>query len=598
MRLTRLYSNKPDVFTPIVFNQGFSAVVAEIRVPENQLLDTHNLGKTTVGQLVDYCLLKGKSKSFFLFKHEEFADFTFYLEVELDSGGFVTIARPVTPGPQVDILRSDVSIPDATNLGAEDWDHVALPFTRAKNLLDGILAIRALQPWPFRKVVGYLIRSQRDYNDVFQLHKFSGPHRDWKPFVAHLLGLSAQPVIDLYAKRDEREAAETRLATLASEWGGDQIDVSLIDGLIDVKRRAIADKQNAVTSFQFLDEERRRTSEVVDEVETRIAELNEERYHLARLIQRIETSLAENQIMFRPADAATLFEEAGIVIGEQITHDFEELIAFNHAISNERRTALRGQLDRAQTRSDELLAELGELDVTRAGTLEFLRESDSLVKFKDLSRELAVEQGELRHLEERRAAATRLTDLRREHRMLNDEVNQLITAIEDEISSISLDEGSHFSTLRRHFGDIIREVLNQQAVLTLHMNNSGGVDFNAEFVDDSGLATSGDRGTSYRKVLCIAFDLALLRTYLDVPFPRFVYHDGALEQLEPRKREKLIGVFRDYAALGIQPIISALDTELPAPVGSTHSPTLAQGDIVVALHDEGEEGRLFRMPSW
>lgn len=598
MRLTRIYSNKPDVFTPIVFNQGFSAVVAEIRVPENQLLDTHNLGKTTVGQLVDYCLLKGKSKTFFLFKHEEFADFTFYLEVELDSGGFVTIARPVMPGPQVDILRSDVSIPDARSLDVDDWDHVGLPFTRAKHLLDGIFAIRALQPWPFRKVVGYLIRSQRDYNDVFQLNKFSGPHRDWKPFVAHLLGLSAEPVIDLYTKRDEREAAETRLATLAAEWGGDQIDVSLIDGLLDVKRRAIADKLNAVTSFQFLDEERRRTSEVVDEVETRIAELNEERYHLARLIQRIETSLAENQIMFRPADAATLFEEAGIVIGEQITRSFEELIAFNHAISNERSTALRVQLDRAQTRSNELLVELSELDVTRARTLEFLRESDSLVKFKDLSRELAVEQGELRHLEERRAAATRLTELRREHRMLTDEVNRLVTAIEDEISSISLDEESHFSTLRRHFGDIIREVLNQQAVLTLRMNNSGGVEFNAEFVDDSGLATSGDRGTSYKKLLCIAFDLALLRTYLDVPFPRFVYHDGALEQLEPRKREKLIGVFRDYAGLGIQPIISALDTELPAAIGSTQTPTLAQEDIVVALHDEGEVGRLFRMPSW
>lgn len=82
MKLRRLYSNQPSIFAPIEFNSGLSAVLAEIRVPENQMLDTHNLGKTTVGELIDFCLLKGKSSSFFLFKHgDRFAQFTFYLEV-------------------------------------------------------------------------------------------------------------------------------------------------------------------------------------------------------------------------------------------------------------------------------------------------------------------------------------------------------------------------------------------------------------------------------------------------------------------------------------------------------------------------------------
>ncbi|WP_407676875.1 DUF2326 domain-containing protein [Phytohabitans aurantiacus] len=114
---------------------------------------------------------------------------------------------------------------------------------------------------------------------------------------------------------------------------------------------------------------------------------------------------------------------------------------------------------------------------------------------------------------------------------------------------------------------------------------------------NSGIATSGDRGTTYRKLLCIAFDLAMLRTYIDVPFPRFVYHDGALEQLEPRKREKLIVVLRRYADLGLQPIISLLDSDLPAPLDS-NSLTLHSRDVVLQLHDEGEQGRLFKMPTW
>ena len=37
-----------------------AVVLAEIRVPENRQLDTHNLGKSTVGELIDFCLLKGR----------------------------------------------------------------------------------------------------------------------------------------------------------------------------------------------------------------------------------------------------------------------------------------------------------------------------------------------------------------------------------------------------------------------------------------------------------------------------------------------------------------------------------------------------------
>jgi uncharacterized protein YydD (DUF2326 family) len=69
MKLSRLYSDKPDLFWPIDFSAGLSVIMAEIRVPENRKKDTHNLGKTTVGQLLDFGMLLGKDNGFFLFKH-------------------------------------------------------------------------------------------------------------------------------------------------------------------------------------------------------------------------------------------------------------------------------------------------------------------------------------------------------------------------------------------------------------------------------------------------------------------------------------------------------------------------------------------------
>ncbi|MEA2376688.1 MAG: hypothetical protein QOD13_595 [Thermoleophilaceae bacterium] len=189
-------------------------------------------------------------------------------------------------------------------------------------------------------------------------------------------------------------------------------------------------------------------------------------------------------------------------------------------------------------------------------------------------------QAGLATLEAKRAAATRLIELRRE---------RLQTAVEEELV---------FNVMARiAFSPSTSKMISDARTPQPACDSQGGVDFRAEFIGESGTATSGDRGTSYRKLLCIAFDRSVLRAYRDVRFPRFVSLDGALEQLEPRKRENLIGVFRDYAALGLQPVISLLDSDLPAPLGRSES-TLAPEDVVLTLHDEGEEGRLFRMPTW
>ncbi len=299
MKLRRLYSNKPDVFEPVSFNTGLSVILAEIRVPANRDLDTHNLGKTTVGQLIDYCLLKGKSSSFFLFQYENrFADYSIFLELELLDGSFLTIGRPVVPGSRVDILRSETPVDDATALPVESWSHLNLAFEKAKVLLDGILNLDGVQPWAYRKLVGYLLRSQADYLDVFQLGKFSGKHQDWKPFVAHLLGLEAQPAIDLYAKREELAEADGHLKSLLREWGRDDVDSSVLDGLISVKRREIENRSSTLDTFNFEDDDQRVTSEVVESLEADIARLNEEHYRNVQLVRRLGESLEDEKILF------------------------------------------------------------------------------------------------------------------------------------------------------------------------------------------------------------------------------------------------------------------------------------------------------------
>ncbi len=89
----------------------------------------------------------------------------------------------------------------------------------------------------------------------------------------------------------------------------------------------------------------------------------------------------------------------------------------------------------------------------------------------------------------------------------------------------------------------------------------------------------------------------MLRAHLDAKFPRFVFHDGVFESLDDRKKENLLVVVHRYSDLGIQPVITLIDSDLPVR-GEKDGPVFEGGGLVLPLHDENEQGRLFKMRAW
>ena len=171
---------------------GLNVVLAEIRLPENRKKDTHNLGKTTLGRLLDFCFLASRDANFFLFKHYElFKEFVFFLEIELSDISYLTIRRSVEEPTKISFRKHGAGHQDFTELPTSKWDHNDMPFERAVAMLDSLLDWRVLKPWSYRKGLGYQLRSQDDYRDVFQLGKYAGKHSDWKPYLAHILGFNA-----------------------------------------------------------------------------------------------------------------------------------------------------------------------------------------------------------------------------------------------------------------------------------------------------------------------------------------------------------------------------------------------------------------------
>lgn len=597
MKLSKIYTDKPDLFEPVEFVEGLNVVLAEIRLPENKAKDTHNLGKTSLGRLLDFGFLSGRDTKFFLFKHSElFKDFVFFLEIELNDASFVTVRRSVKEATKIAFKKHEAGKQDLSMLQAAEWDHYDVPFDRARDLLDGLLDWRALKPWSYRKGLGYLLRAQEDYREVFQLRKFASKHADWKPFLAHLLGFNAQLISQHYLKEEELAKKQETAQTIKNELGGSVEDISKIEGILLLKKNDAEKKQKLLDAFDFRSQDKDHTKQLVEGIDEKIAVLNAERYSLSQNRKKILLSLEDDQILFSPDEAQQLFSEVGVLFQNQIKKDFEQLIAFNKAITEERRGYLQEERIEVEAELKRLNSELNTLGKKRSEMLSFLSGTDVFTKYKQVADEMVMLRADITSLERQRGFVHRLQELRAEIRILTEERSHLQTQIEEDVERQNSTQDSLFSVIRVYFNEIVEEVIDRKALLSVSPNQQGHLEFKAEILDESGNATSADQGHTYRKLLCIAFDMAVLRAYIDEKFPRFVYHDGVFESLDDRKKENLLTVIHRYAELGLQPVITLIDSDLPVRTGN--DPVFSEDEVALTLHDESEQGRLFKMRAW
>lgn len=597
MILSKLYTNKPDVFEPIEFAEGINVVIAEIRLPENLEKDTHNLGKTTIGRVIDFCLLMQKSPDFFLFKYPDiFEGMEFYIEIKRFQGNFLTIKRTVNQATLTNIISHSDKYQNFVNLDDKSWDHCNVTFEKSKKIVDGLLDFQAVKPWGYRKGLGYQLRSQDDYSDVFTLSKFAGAHKGWKPYLAHIMGFNSENIKELYEIETQTQEHETEESRLKSELGGNLDDEGEIQGKLQLKLNDINKKQKFLDEFDFSGEDKLKTVELIDEVNSTVSRLNNDRYYLLENKKKIEHSLKNGKILFNTTDTEKLFNEAGILFSGQIKKDFDQLINFNKALSEERRKYLKEDLASVLTDIDSVESELSLLQDKQKELHIFIKEKDLLNKYKKVSNDVIEIKSDIKLLEKQQSLISKLKDLRKTISDLNKDKDSLCELIHDDYGLVNQDEESLFSKLRLYFNDIVEGVISRKALLNVKINSNNHLEFKAEILDESGNATSADLGNSYKKLLCIAFDMALAKAYQDKKFPKFMFHDGVFESLDDRKKENLLRIIKEQSEIGIQHIITLIDTDLPKRQNGDQ--VFNDEEVVLTLHDEGQKGRLFKTKSW
>jgi uncharacterized protein YydD (DUF2326 family) len=258
MKLSRLYTNNDEIFSPINFNEGLNVVQASVQHPKDDDKSSHCLGKNLLIDVIDFCLLKavGKKGHFLKTRDDLFSSLVFFLEIQLNAGGFVTVRRPVLESTKISFKRHSERHQDFSASPDRDWDHLKVTLRAACTMLDGYLELSAIKPWPYRKGVSYFMRKQEDYANEFQLRKYmSSTHRSWKPYVARVLGLNETPLVDKYLADAEFENLKARRDELQREATVKVTDYEKLRASITVKKDEVEQKVSSLDKFDFKEQE-------------------------------------------------------------------------------------------------------------------------------------------------------------------------------------------------------------------------------------------------------------------------------------------------------------------------------------------------------
>ncbi len=583
MKLLKIFSNQS--FKPVQFNLGFNVIMAKI-TDKSREKDTHNLGKTSLIHVIDFLLLGKFTAEHHLLSQKVFAEHVFYGEFILNSGKYLVVKRAVGKPSKISFKLNDT--PMASFQPPSHWDNEDVPFEKAKNILNDHLGFNVLD-LPYRKTVTYFLRTQSDFDDVFQLSKFRGKHQYWKQVVFSLLGFNGTLIKDKSEQEESRAEIEKTIDVLRSEAQVNPEDRDKLLGLIDIQTAKKLEIDSLMGRFNFFQADKHLNQELVESVDTQLQELNTQRYALTYQTDRIQKSLAAEHQEISIADLETLFKETNIHFTGQIKKNYSDLLDFTQKVSAERVLYLQESLDTQRAELVEVNTEIEILENRKADLLAFLTEKDSYYKFKEYQKQMVAVESELNLLNKMLAIVDKSISYKEKIKDIDEQIQFIKTAIHQEINKRCHAE------INKIFNQIISRILNTNALIFLKQNQQGNVEFSAEFQKPQDLLqTAEGKGHTYKKFLCMAFDLAIQIHYASRSFFRFIYHDGMLEGLDDRKKLNLITTIKEICRqYNLQYILTLIDSDLPHQDGRVVP--FEDTEISLRLHDRDATGKLFLM---
>jgi uncharacterized protein YydD (DUF2326 family) len=584
LKLSRLYANNNSYFPDIKFRDGLNIVFANV-TKEHKDKSSHSLGKTTLVEVLNFSLLKQIDKSFFL-KKDVFEEFIFYLEVEYESNKFVTIKRPVKG--KICIHRS-VNKEKLDYLDDKEWEFNALSLKKAKEIFDSFVSIKGLKEndFTYRNGLRYCLRKQTQYENTFKVNTSRETDSAWKPYLAQVLGINSSLVKEKYDSNKQVESLKNAIKEIEAL---PQESTQSLEAEIAQLEAHISRVQVELDKFDFRKTDSEINSELVDNTSLEVSIFNKKLYEIDQRVLAINESL-RTEFTFDLDKVVELFKEVDIHFPDQLTNSYQDLINLNTQMSEGRKVRLksakiklleeRNSTDNALKLATEKQKELATI----------LLQKDAFSKYKVMQSRLSKEESRVAVLQERVEKLDHASSLTERLELAKNTQSESAKALE---KATRVRENAQMKYAVEVFSELVEYVLSISAFIYTKTNNEGNLEFKIGLKDQ----TAVNDGFSYTRTLSAIFDLTLLSIHANDSFYKFSFHDGLFESLDDRVKFKLIDKMREVSEkYGLQFIISVLDSDIP--ISATGERTyFTSEEIIRELHDEGNSGRLFKMPAF
>jgi len=601
MKINKLYCNKKN-FKNITFNlSGLSVVYADVIAKSEEKKNSHSLGKTKLSAMIDFLFLKGIDKNHFLLKIKNknkesiFLEYIFYLELLLNNGKYLTIKRGVENNTKISFALNDASIDGYRP--PPNWESENLAIGKAKVKFAEYLSLDffKFKPYDYRKAISYSLRTPpADYDDVYQLSKFGkGKDLYWKPFMFDLLGFKGELLSTKYDNDKKREVISDFIETLKTEYS---IKVEARDEYV-AQMKLFEDNastiEQQIDSFNFYEQDQSLIKTGIEKIETSISELNSESYNLNYEIERLRNSI-KNKFAFDIKKVDKIFQEVELYFPDQLKKDYDSLIAFNNKLTTERNKLLRSTLKKKAKNLLVLNEELQSLNEKKENLLSYLKDTDSFRKFKYYQKDLVKVEGQLFTLREKINNIDKIITKEEKSTDYLKEIESTVKKLKKIFQST--EDNKKYSDIRKYFSSFYEKIMDENVFISWTINSKDNIVFIPPKIrskDETKKETAKDDGTTYKKLLCVSFDLAILCAHNFESYFRFVYHDDVLSQQDNGIKIRLLELINMLTKkFDLQYILSVIKSDLPNDDRDNFM-YFDPEEIVLKLHDKDESGTLF-----
>lgn len=351
--------------------------------------------------------------------------------------------------------------------------------------------------------------------------------------------------------------------------------------------------EQQIDIFNFYEQDKKLIREGIEEVENDINHLNAVSYKLNFEIKKLQSSI-KNNFSFDIKKVEKIFKETRTYFSNKLAADYNELMEFNNKLTTERNKLLKSTLKSKNAELDAVNEKLVSSNKRREELLSSLTDSDTFSKFKTYQKELVKLEGKLLAYDDKLKTIDKIISKEKDIDALKEKIKSTTKQLKQVFQTTDVND--KYRLIRGNFTRFYKIVMNENALLSWNINKVDNVDFippKVKSKDNNNEDTAKDEGNTYMKLLCVAFDLAVLTAYNKESYFRFVYHDDVLSQQDNGIKSRLLELLHTIIKeCKLQYILSVIKSDLP--VGEDERfVEFTDDQIVLKLHDKDPSGTLF-----